>query len=37
MGGLVVGGDGSKIVVVELIEVHKQFSQITIQIPVDLL
>ena len=37
MGGSIVGGDWSKIVVVELIEVHKQFSQITVQIPVDLL
>jgi len=37
MGGSIVRGDRRKVVVVELVEVHKQFSQITIQILVDLL
>jgi len=37
MGRSIIGGDWSEVVVVELIEVHKQFSQITVQIPIDLL
>jgi len=37
MGRSIVGGDWSEVVVVELIEVHKQFGQIAVQIPVDLL
>ena len=37
MGGLIIGSDGLKVVEVELIEMNKQFSQITVQILVDLL
>ena len=37
MRGSVVGGDGLEIVKVELIEVNKQFRQITVQILIDLL
>ena len=37
MRGSIVGGDGLEIVEVELIEVNKQFRQITVQILIDLL
>jgi len=37
MRGSIVGGDGLEIVEVELIEVNKQFCQITVQILIDLL
>ena len=37
MRGSVVGGDGLEIIEVELIEVNKQFRQITVQILIDLL
>jgi len=37
MGRSIVGGDWGEVVVVELIKVHKQFSQIAVQIPIDLL
>jgi len=37
MRGPIVGGNGSEVVEVELIEVNKQFSQIAIQILIDLL
>jgi len=37
MGRPIVRGDWSKVVVVELVEMHKQFGQITVQILVDLL
>jgi len=37
MRGSIVGGNGSEVVKVELIEVNKQFSQITVQILINLL
>ena len=37
MRGSIVGGDGLKIVEVELIEVNEQFRQITVQILINLL
>ena len=37
MRGSIVGGDGLEVVEVELIEVNKQFRQITVQILIDLL
>jgi len=37
MGRAVVGSDGLEVVEVELIEMNKQFSQITIQILINLL
>jgi len=37
MRGSIVGGDGSEVVEVELIEMNKQFSQITVQILINLL
>jgi len=37
MRGSIVGGNGSEVVEVELIGVNKQFSQITIQILINLL
>jgi len=37
MRGSIVGGNGLEVVEVELIEMNKQFSQITIQILINLL
>jgi len=37
MRGSIVGGDGLEIIEVELIEVNKQFCQITVQVLIDLL
>ena len=37
MRGSIVGGDGLEIVEVELIEVNKQFRQVTVQVLIDLL
>jgi len=37
MGRPIVRGDRGEVVVVELVEVYKQFGQITVQILVDLL
>ena len=37
MRGSIVGGDGLEVVEVELIEVNKQFRQVTVQILINLL
>jgi len=37
MGGSIVGGNGLEVVEVELIEMNKQFGQITVQILINLL
>ena len=37
LGGMIVGGDGQKVVVVELVEVEKQFRQISLQVIVNLM
>jgi len=37
LGGVIVGGDGQKVVVVELVEVKKQFRQISLQVIVNLM
>jgi len=37
MRGLIVGGNGLEVVEVELVEMNKQFRQITIQILINLL
>jgi len=37
MRGLIVRGDGLEVVEVELIEVNKQFRQVTVQILINLL
>jgi len=37
MRGSVVGGDGQEVVEVELVEMNEQFSQVTVQILINLL